>query len=385
MATDLGFEESGIYFPKSEREIILSSEQVNELLCTVAAELHTNSGKPVKSPAVITDSQGRLLCLAVSRDTGLPFESPTTLALRAISKLLGVPELVNKGISVHLLRDCDGRIDALGDIYNFGPDLVVVGSKSPDVAPVVGSLDSEDYWEEAALRRNMSREIMPPSNTKPKPTRLSVSDFKISRFSAPEVIPSSSSAQMIDKWRDIHVDTSDRGQLEELMRDLHLMSEQNVSQRGGPFTAVILSADGKFLGLGENQVVRSSDPSAHSERVALWSSIGKVEHDSTPPPSLKDCTLVVSSFTCIGCAEACIRAGIREIIYDNSRETVQAMTPFTEGPLDINRLGGLGIVLRQIKIDEKLAQAAFREFQRVIQEEPENSYLTDLGRDPSQT
>jgi len=382
MVKNLGFEESGIYFPRNEREIILSSEQINELLCTIATEVYASSGKPTKSPAVITDSNGQLLCLAISREPGLPFESPTTLALRATSKLLGVAELVNTGVSVHLLQDSDGEIDALGDIYNFGPGRVVIGSKSPDVAQVVGALNSEDYWEEAALRRNMLREILLSSNREVRPTQLSANDFKISRLNATEIIPSSFSAKTIEKWTDVQVDTSDQAQLSELMGDLHLLAQQNISDRGGPFTAVVIRSDGKVLGLGENQVVRSSDPSAHGERVAMWSAIGQLQYDSSKGPTdLKDCTLIVSSFPCIGCAEACVRAGIREIIYCNSRETVQAMTPFTEGPLDSGRLAKLQVVLRQIKIDEKLAQAGFREFQRVAGEDPKIGYLNDLSRD----
>jgi len=377
------FEESGVYFPKNKNPTKSSSEQIDKLLLTFATDLRNQMGIQVKSPAIITDSEDHLLCLAVSKEGGLPFESPTTLALRATSQQLGVPELAGRGLSIHVLQDPNGEIDALGDIYNFGPDRVIIGSKSPDVAQVVGELHSDEYWQEAALRRNISLEILKPSSSQPRPIKLSTGDFYKTQFKIPEVLPSSFSAQIIKKWANVRVNTSDQTQLRELMTDLHLLAAQNVAEQGGPFAAFVINPDGTVLGLGENQVVRGSDPSAHGERVALWSAVHQLEQEGGEILSLEDCTVVTSSFTCIGCAEACARAGIKEIIYGNSRDTVQAMTPFTEGPLDNDKLAKRNIILREVAIESNLAEAGFRAFQKLIEGEPDKGYLTDLGRNQS--
>ena len=47
------------------------------------------------------------------------------------------------------------------------------------------------------------------------------------------------------------------------------LATQNVADGGGPFGAIVVSADGRVLGEGQNRVTRDLDPSAHAEVVAI--------------------------------------------------------------------------------------------------------------------
>ena len=77
-----------------------------------------------------------------------------------------------------------------------------------------------------------------------------------------------------------------------------------------PVGAVILSPAGEVLGRGNNQVLRTNDPTAHAEIVALRES-GKLLGNYR----LLGCTLVCTLEPCAMCAGAILHARIGRLVY----------------------------------------------------------------------
>ena len=77
-----------------------------------------------------------------------------------------------------------------------------------------------------------------------------------------------------------------------------------------PVGAIVLSPDGEIIGRGNNQVLRTSDPTAHAEIVALREagrSLGNYR--------LLGCTLVCTLEPCAMCAGAMLHARIARLVY----------------------------------------------------------------------
>ncbi len=101
------------------------------------------------------------------------------------------------------------------------------------------------------------------------------------------------------------------------MTDLDLMhlalAEAHAAEAAGevPVGAVVISPDGHtILGRGNNQVLRTSDPTAHAEIVALRGAgltLGNYR--------LTGCTLVCTLEPCAMCAGAILHARIARLIY----------------------------------------------------------------------
>ncbi|HAM62947.1 MAG TPA: nucleoside deaminase [Erysipelotrichaceae bacterium] len=79
---------------------------------------------------------------------------------------------------------------------------------------------------------------------------------------------------------------------------------------GGPFGAVILTADHELVCVASNTVLRDHDPTAHSEINAIRSA-GKTlnTHD------LSGCILVTTCYPCPMCLSAALWANIATIVY----------------------------------------------------------------------
>lgn len=101
------------------------------------------------------------------------------------------------------------------------------------------------------------------------------------------------------------------------MTDLDLMhlalAEARSAEGAGevPVGAVILAPDGEtIVGRGNNQVLRSSDPTAHAEVVAL-----RAAGVALANYRLTGCTLVATLEPCPMCAGAILHARIARLIY----------------------------------------------------------------------
>lgn len=77
-----------------------------------------------------------------------------------------------------------------------------------------------------------------------------------------------------------------------------------------PVGALVLSPAGEILGRGNNQVLRTNDPTAHAEMVALrqaGAALGNYR--------LLDCTLVCTLEPCAMCAGAILHARLARLVY----------------------------------------------------------------------
>ena len=96
---------------------------------------------------------------------------------------------------------------------------------------------------------------------------------------------------------------------EQLMREAIRLSEENVSNGGGPFGAVI-ARDGKIVATGVNRVTANNDPTAHAEVVAIRAAAEKLGRWN-----LSDCELFVTLEPCVMCAGAIVYSRIARVVY----------------------------------------------------------------------
>jgi tRNA(adenine34) deaminase len=76
-----------------------------------------------------------------------------------------------------------------------------------------------------------------------------------------------------------------------------------------PVGAVVVR-DGRIIARGQNKPVRSSDPTAHAEIVALRKAAGKAGNYRLP-----DCDLTVTVEPCAMCLGAIVQARIRRLVF----------------------------------------------------------------------
>lgn len=90
-------------------------------------------------------------------------------------------------------------------------------------------------------------------------------------------------------------------------------AEENITEGGGPFGAVIV-CHGKVLASAGNRVVSDHDPTAHAEVQAIRIAAATLQtHD------LSDCVIYASCEPCPMCLGAIYWAGIRRIVYASDR------------------------------------------------------------------
>lgn len=87
----------------------------------------------------------------------------------------------------------------------------------------------------------------------------------------------------------------------------------NVSEGGGPFGAVVVR-EGEEVAVGQNQVTRDLDPTAHAEVVAIRAACRALESFS-----LVGCTLYSSCEPCPLCQAAALWARVDRLVYAADR------------------------------------------------------------------
>lgn len=97
------------------------------------------------------------------------------------------------------------------------------------------------------------------------------------------------------------------------------LSIENVANGGGPFGAVIVR-DNTIIATGTNRVTANNDPTAHAEVSAIREACAKVQNFK-----LMDCTCYTSCEPCPMCLSALYWAGIKRIIYGNTKEDAKAI------------------------------------------------------------
>lgn len=84
---------------------------------------------------------------------------------------------------------------------------------------------------------------------------------------------------------------------------------------GGPFGAVITDKNGNIIATGNNQVLKSNDPTAHAEVMAIRNACAKLN-----TYDLSNYVLYTSCEPCPMCLSAIIWANIKDIYYACTRE-----------------------------------------------------------------
>lgn len=89
------------------------------------------------------------------------------------------------------------------------------------------------------------------------------------------------------------------------------------NKEGGPFGAVIVDKNGRIIGLGNNQVLKTNDPTAHAEIVAIRDASKTIN-----TYDLTGCKIYTTSEPCPMCLSAIIWSNIKEIYFATSRYEV---------------------------------------------------------------
>jgi guanine deaminase len=91
-----------------------------------------------------------------------------------------------------------------------------------------------------------------------------------------------------------------------------------ITKGGGPFGAVI-TKDGGIISEAYNEVVFTSDPTAHAEILAI-----RKASESLGSHDLSDCTLFASCEPCPMCLGAIYWSGIKKVFYASDRKDAAA-------------------------------------------------------------
>lgn len=106
---------------------------------------------------------------------------------------------------------------------------------------------------------------------------------------------------------------------DQLMREAIRLSEENVSNGGGPFGAVI-ARDGKIVATGVNRVTANNDPTAHAEVSTIRAACEKLNTFD-----LSGCEIYTSCEPCPMCLGAIYWAHIDKIYYGNDKDDAKAI------------------------------------------------------------
>lgn len=104
-----------------------------------------------------------------------------------------------------------------------------------------------------------------------------------------------------------------------LMRRAIALSQQSMSQNGGPFGAVV-SLNGKIIGEGMNRVAATRDPTAHAEISAIRAACAEVKSHQ-----LTGCEIYTSCEPCPMCLGAIWWSRISGIYYGNTQTDAAAI------------------------------------------------------------
>lgn len=106
---------------------------------------------------------------------------------------------------------------------------------------------------------------------------------------------------------------------DQLMREAIRLSEENVTNGGGPFGAVI-ARHGKIVATGVNRVTANNDPTAHAEVSAIRAACEKLNTFD-----LSGCEIYTSCEPCPMCLGAIYWAHIDKIYYGNDKDDAKAI------------------------------------------------------------
>ena len=103
--------------------------------------------------------------------------------------------------------------------------------------------------------------------------------------------------------------------MNEYMKIAKELSEENLeTNNGGPFGAVVVK-NGEIIGRGNNLVLKTNDPTAHAEMIAIREACKKLNSYD-----LSDCEIYTSCYPCPMCLSAIIWSNIKKVYFGNTKE-----------------------------------------------------------------
>lgn len=101
-------------------------------------------------------------------------------------------------------------------------------------------------------------------------------------------------------------------------RAIQLAVDNVLGAKGGPFGAVILNKNLEVIGVGQNSVTRTNDPTAHAEVCAIRDACNK-----TGSYILKDCIIYSSCEPCPMCLGAIYWSRMNKLVFAANRKTAE--------------------------------------------------------------
>ncbi len=113
------------------------------------------------------------------------------------------------------------------------------------------------------------------------------------------------------------------------------LARENIERRsGGPFGAAVFAAgSGELLSAGVNLVLTQQTSLAHAEILALLLAQRRLGSHDLAAPGLPACELVTSAQMCAMCCGAVAWSGVHRVVCGATREDVEGLLGFDEGPL----------------------------------------------------
>jgi len=120
------------------------------------------------------------------------------------------------------------------------------------------------------------------------------------------------------------------------------LAARNIEEGGGPFGAGVFDMEsGRLVAPGVNRVLSAHCSVAHAEALAIMvaqQACGTFDLSADALPPLE---LVTSAQPCIQCFGILWWSGVRRVVIGATKEDVEALTGFVEGPLPLDWEGKL--------------------------------------------
>jgi tRNA(Arg) A34 adenosine deaminase TadA len=115
------------------------------------------------------------------------------------------------------------------------------------------------------------------------------------------------------------------------------LAARNVQESGGPFGAAVFEIEtGRLVAPGINLVVHLHSSLAHAEAIAIMMAQTLLGTHDLGAPGLPPMELVTSAQPCIQCYGNLWWSGLRRLIVGATKEDVESLTGFVEGPVPQN-------------------------------------------------
>lgn len=138
------------------------------------------------------------------------------------------------------------------------------------------------------------------------------------------------------------------------------LAKQNIlTNHGGPFGAIVVK-DNVIVGIGNNQVIRNNDSTAHAEIMAIRNA-----EQTLNTFDLTGCELYTSCYPCPMCLSAIIWANIKTVYYGNTKEDASDIgfrDDFIYKYLNNLNNGKEDEILKLVSMDRKETIKAFNDF-----------------------